>query len=144
MNKLNIVRNYMIDNDFKMVVMNNDKMVLTSKDRGIKPIYDAYTKNLELLNGSFVADRVIGKAAAELLIHGNIKGLYTDLISDIALGVLNDHEISVDFKNKVPYILNREGNDLCPIETISRNSKDINQLIQGIEEFFIKVGMVNK
>lgn len=142
MNSINYIRDYLYNNDLKMAVIRDKKVIATSKDRGIKPIFDVYTTNHSLLKDSYVADRVIGKAAAIFLIHGKIKGLYTDLISDVAMDVLEEAGIEVEYKKKVPFILNREGNDLCPIESIARKSDNINDLISGIEEFFIKVGMI--
>lgn len=142
MDSINYIRDYLYNNDLKMAVIRDKKVIATSKDRGIKPIFDVYTMNHSLLKDSYVADRVIGKAAAIFLIHGKIKGLYTDLISDVAMDVLEEAGIEVEYKKKVPFILNREGNDLCPIESIARKSDNINDLISGIEEFFIKVGMI--
>jgi hypothetical protein len=76
-----------------------------------------------------------------LLSEAGIKGIYTDLISDAAIEILEQHPILVEYKKRVPYILSREGNDMCPIEKISRRVEDVDGLIKGIEEFFLEVGM---
>lgn len=141
MDKLEIAKKYLYDNDLKLVVMKNGIPLATSTDRGIKPIYDVYTKELHHLEGAYIADRVTGKAAAMLLTKAGIKGIYTDLISDAAIEILEQYPILVEYKKRVPYILNREGDGMCPIEKISRSVDDVDGLIKGIEEFFVQVGM---
>ena len=142
MDNLLLAKKYLHDNDLKLVVMRNGEPLASSFDRGIKPIYDVYTKEIHHLEGAYIADRVTGKAAAMLLAEAGVKGLYTDLISDAAIEVLDEYPILVEYKKRVPYILNREGNDMCPIEKISRGVQDVEGLIKGIEEFFVQVGMV--
>lgn len=141
MDNLTLAKKYLYDNDLKLVVMKNGEPMATSVDRGIKPIYDVYTKELHHLDGAYIADRVTGKAAAMLLAEGGVKGVYTDLISDAAIEVLDQFPILVEYRKRVPFILNREGDDMCPIEKISRGVQDVDGLIEGIEEFFVKVGM---
>lgn len=141
MDTLTLAKKYLYDNDLKLVVMKNGEPIATSVDRGIKPIYDVYTKELHHLDGAYIADRVTGKAAAMLLAEGGVKGVYTDLISDAAIEVLDQFPILVEYGKRVPFILNREGDDMCPIEKISRGVQDVEGLIAGIEEFFVKVGM---
>lgn len=144
MNSIMHAKEYLHDNNLKMVVIRDLEVLAKSTDRGIKPIYDVYTRDNNLLKDSYVADRVIGKAAAIFLINGGIRGLYTDLISEVAIEEFSGTDIKVEYETKVPFILNREGNDLCPIENIAKNSKDVDELIAGINEFFIKVGMIKK
>ena len=79
--------------------------------------------------------------AAMLLAEGGVKGVYTDLISDAAIEILEQYPILFEYKKRVPYILNREGDGMCPIEKISRSVDDVDGLISGIEEFFVQVGM---
>ncbi len=141
MEGIKIVKDYMEKNDLKMVVYNNGKFVAQSTDRGIKPVYDVYTESFEDLEGAFVSDRITGKAAAMLLAEGRIRGIYTDLISEPALEIFNQKGIALEYGKKVPHILNRDRDGMCPIETISRNVSDVDDLIEGIEAFFLTVGM---
>ena len=141
MEGIKIAKEYMESNDLKMVVYKDGEMVAQSTDRGIKPVYDVYVKDFEGLKGAFVADRITGKAAAMLLAQGGISGIYTDLISEPAVEIFEESGISLQYKNRVSHILNRDKNGMCPIETISRNVGNVDELIEGIEEFFVIVGM---
>jgi hypothetical protein len=127
----------MIDKDYKLVVVKDGTVLFSSFDRGIKPVYDAFTKSSNMLKGAFISDRVTGKAAAIILSNAGIAGIYTELISKEAINIFSERGIKLLYEKKVDYILNRDKNGSCPIEKISKDLKydDINKLISGIETF---------
>lgn len=88
----------------------------TSWQKGIAPLMDFLKTEPEFLKGAFVADKVIGKAAAFLLVKGDIRHLYTEVISTHGAEVLMEHQISFEYGKKVPYIINRLGDGMCPME----------------------------
>lgn len=90
---------------------------LTAQDRGIKPILHWLSAAPAQLSGSFVADKVVGKAAALLFIQGGIAGLHTRIISQPALDALTAQHIPVSYDQLVPRIVNRAGDGLCPMES---------------------------
>lgn len=53
-----------------------------------------------------MADIVIGKAAAMLLIYGKVHKIYTRLISEHAIAILDKYHITYEYDKKVPYIMN--------------------------------------
>ena len=134
-----LAKSHLLENNLNFVIARDNQILLDSSAKGIKPIFDAYRESKEDLKNASVADRVIGKAASMFLIAGDIKSLYTDLISDIAYDLLQKNGIQVEYSKKVPMILNRTGDDICPMEKLSSKSKDVDELILNIEEFFNKV-----
>ena len=58
---------------------------------------DLLTQEPEFLKGALIADKVVGKGAAALMILGGIKELYTDIISTKALELLQKSDIKVEF-----------------------------------------------
>lgn len=136
MSDLSLAKEYLVENDLNFVLVLENEILSESRARGIRPIYDAYKKQSQSLKGASVGDRVIGKAAAMFLIEGGIKSLYTDLISDPAYDLLIDRGIEVEYLKKVPVILNRTGDDICPMEKLSSKADNLDQLIESIEEFF--------
>ena len=100
-------------------------------------MYIAYTKYFNFLKNSSVADRVIGKAASMLLAHLEVKEVYTEIISETGIKILNDSNINIEYKKLVPYIKNRDKTDLCPVENLSLNIDESNyeKLIKEIEIF---------
>lgn len=88
-----------------------------STKQGIAPILELMQLKIHFLNNASVADKVIGKAAALLLIKAGIKELYAGIISEHAVKVLEQNGITVQYDTIVPYIINRRGDGMCPMET---------------------------
>ena len=96
----------------------NKGEIRTFTQRGVADIYDLLTQEPEFLKGASIADKVVGKGAAALMILGGIKELYTDIISTKALELLQKSDIKVGFTEKVPFIWNRNHTGGCPVETM--------------------------
>lgn len=90
--------------------------IYTSKDKGVKPILSNLKIEEDFFLDAYVADRVIGKAAALLLVKGKVKEIYGELISEHAIKVLEEYSIPFSYDTKVPYIMNRTHNGMCPLE----------------------------
>ena len=71
----------------------NKGEIRTFTQRGVADIYDLLTREPEFLKGALIADKVVGKGAAALMILGGIKELYTDIISTKALELLQKSDI---------------------------------------------------
>ena len=73
------------------------------------------------LKGATVVDKVVGKAAAALMILGGVTRLHALLISDGALGLLSTTNIKVSYDQQVPHIINRSGTGWCPMEQVCQH-----------------------
>lgn len=131
-----LAKSHLLENNLNFVLVRDNQILVESDARGIKPIFDAYREDKDHFKDGTVADRVIGKAASMFLINGEIKSLYTDLISDVAYDLLREHGIEVEYSKKVPMILNRTGDDICPMEKLSSDAENVDQLMLRIEAFF--------
>lgn len=118
-----------------LVIVKEGKVIFSSENKGIKPIYTALNELNDRLQGSSVADKVVGKAAAMIYEHAGIKELSTGLISEKALGVLKDTSMVYEYDKLVPFIKNRDQSGLCPIEKLSLEAADINDLLLKILNF---------
>ena len=98
------------------VVSNGE--VFTSQERGVKPLLHLLTEKKGFLKGASVADKVIGKAAALLMVLGEIKEVHTLIISEPAIKVFEKYNIPCFYDKKVTRIVNRTGDGLCPMETL--------------------------
>lgn len=104
------------EGDFSIVVINHDDCY-TSGKKGIAPILELIDTKIDFLKDAYVADKVIGKAAALLLAFGGIKALHAQILSEHAIKVLEQYHIDYDYKMKVPYIINRTKTGMCPMES---------------------------
>ena len=118
---------------FSLVVGNGH--VETFTNRGVADLYGLYTGRPEFLDGASVADKVVGKAAAALMILGGVAELHADVISEHAVELLEKSRVSFHFDKKVPHIINRSGTGWCPLETRCRDMKTPEECFQQIKSF---------
>ena len=90
----------------------------------------------EVLQGAFIADKAVGKAAAACMVVGGVKHVHADVMSEPALALLKAHSIIAEYGKLVDHIINRAGTDWCPMERLSRDINDPTVIIQKIKEFF--------
>ncbi|WP_289862635.1 DUF1893 domain-containing protein [uncultured Duncaniella sp.] len=120
------------------VIVRGDS-VTVCHGRGVSDLYRIYTTQPESLSGAFVADKVIGKGAAALMIAGGVAGVYTDLISVPALELFRSVGIEPEFARCVPNIINRNGDGICPVETLCRDCVSASACIPLIADFIEKI-----
>lgn len=100
--------------DYSCVLCDRDR-VLTDRRRGIAPILERIEAG-ELLDGMAVADKIIGKAAAMLLLCGGARSVYGEVMSEPAKALLEDADVEVAYGTLVKAIRNRTDTDICPME----------------------------
>lgn len=135
MKDIKIAKKILREENQKIVVVKKGEVVFKSIDRGIKPMYHLAKNMKEEVEGSSLADRVIGKGAAILCLYMGINNIYTDLISENATQILDGKEINYEFNDSCEYIKNRDKTDYCPIEKRSLDIEDPEVLLRRIEEF---------
>lgn len=116
-------------------VIESKSGIETFSRRGVVDLYDLYTGRPEFLQDSMIADKVVGKAAATLMILGKVKSVYSDVISTPALALLHDAGIPVNFRQEAPYIENRDKTGTCPLESICLKFKSIADIFPAIRGF---------
>ena len=84
--------------------------------RGIRPMTDTLQNHPEAICGAYIADRIIGKAAAMLAAAGGAKAVYGEVMSEAGLQMLQDHGVTAQYGTLTSAIRNRENTGLCPME----------------------------
>lgn len=113
--------------------------IRTFDGRGISDLYGLLTEHPGWLRGASVADKVVGKGAAALLILGGVRELFAGVVSTSALGLLKDSGIPVRFSQEVAHIVNRKGDGVCPVETLCKECTTAAQCLPLIREFVAKI-----
>lgn len=113
--------------------------IRTFDGRGISDLYGLLTEHPDWLRDASVADKVVGKGAAALLILGGVRELFAGVISTSALGLLQGSGISVRFGKEVPYIVNRKGDGICPVERLCKECTTAAECLPFIKEFIMKM-----
>ena len=86
--------------------------------RGVTDLFSLVTDEPEFLQGASVADKVIGRGAAMLLVKGGARSVYAEVISSGAREVLKRAGIEVSFGTQVPNIITVSYTHLRAHETL--------------------------
>ena len=92
-----------------------------SYDDGIKPVINRINENIHYFEGLEVADKIIGKASAMLFCLSKVKEVYCLVLSKAGKEALEKHSIKYHYEELVEYIINRNGDDMCPMEKAIKN-----------------------
>lgn len=115
---INDLKDILFKENHTLVIYKNNASVITSNDRGVNSLIKLIEEDKSQLSGSLIADKVIGKAAALLMIYAGVKEIYAPIISKPALQTLLKHNVKVYYDKEVERIINRKGDGLCPMETL--------------------------
>lgn len=130
-----------LKNAFTILKENGSKLVLT----GSSTVYSSNVRGVySLLNliedGEFnfpefsAADKVVGRGAALLYAKMNIKEVYALVLSEKAKEIFDLYEIPCYYDTLVPYIINRTGDGMCPVEKATENISDKDEAYSVIKE----------
>ena len=107
----------------------------TYHQRGVADLWQLCHDEEHFLQGAHIADKVIGKGAAALMIYGGACEVYADVISRPALALLQEHGIEVSYREMTDRIVNRRGDGLCPVETLCVDLNTIDEMVETISNF---------
>lgn len=115
------LKDILLKENHTIVIYKSDASVIVSDDRGVAPLMKLLKENKEQLRDSMIADKVIGKAAALLMVYAGVKEVFTPTISVPAVEVFEKHNVKIAYDKVVERIINRTGDGLCPMETLCLN-----------------------
>ncbi len=104
---------YLKANNLSLVVRSHGEQN-TYTQRGVRDLYEL--QGSRVLKGAAVADKIIGKGAAALMIAGGVKYVTTEAISQEAIDMLRKAGIDVQYHEVLDYIPNHDKTGECPIE----------------------------
>ncbi len=137
---VNKARDILINGGYTCVIIKDDKEY-KSKERGVKPLLSWLEQELEL-EGAYVSDKVVGKAAAFLYVLMKVKAIHAFVLSQPAYEVLQRYNICVSYDSLVPAIRNRDNTGYCPMESavmgIDEPKEAKNRIIETMDELLQK------
>lgn len=116
-------------------VIRNGSETRIFRERGVRDLYRLLGEDPAFLAGAFVADKVVGKGAAALMILGGVSEVYADVISRSARELLRKSRVRVEYTLEVPHIVNRAGTGICPVETLCRKCRTAQECLPLIRGF---------
>ena len=127
--------NVLVDESCRGVVCSVQGELRTFSRRGVADLFSLVADEPDFLRGASVADRVIGRGAALLLVKGGAREVYARVISSGALEVLRSAGIETSFGEEVPNIINRTGTDICPVEKLTADTSSPDEAYERIKQF---------
>ncbi len=114
-------------------------IVSSAKGSGIKPLLDMFDYRKSDLNGAWVVDKVIGRAAAAICIAGGAVRVHASVICDGAIELLKAHNIQVSFDERTKEIINRKKDGICPMEKATEKLSNPGEMIKAIRKTLKKL-----
>jgi len=118
-------------------VYHQGKLVFKSKKEQLRPLLEYINRFSPQVKGVVIFDRIVGNAAALLLEKASCLEIYSPLGSEIAARTLSEQGIKYHFSRIVPYIINKAGDDICPMEKLSLD-KDPEEFFQHLRKLLSK------
>ncbi|MFR9620413.1 MAG: DUF1893 domain-containing protein [Rikenellaceae bacterium] len=112
--------------------------------RGIADLHRLLREEAEFLQGALVADKVVGKGAAALMVSGGVSRLYTHIISEGALQLFEQSAVDVEYGLRVPHIINRDKSGWCPVETLCRDVDGVAEILPILDRFIEEISRKNR
>lgn len=113
------------------VVLRDGEIVRAETGRGVAPMIRLYEDGA--LQGAYVVDKIVGKAAAMLMTLGGVSGCYALTVSRAALDWFVGHGIPVEYEVCAEYIVNRAGDGICPMEQTVKELTDATEALVALK-----------
>ena len=113
------------------VVLRDGEIVRAETGRGVAPMIRLYEDGA--LQGAYVVDKIVGKAAAMLMTLGGVSGCYALTVSRAALDWFVGHGIPVEYEVCAEYIVNRTGDGMCPMEQTVKELTDATEALVALK-----------
>lgn len=123
MKDLDLAKNLLRKRNCALVIVKDGQVLLKTDASGIRGFLMALDKIGKNIEGSAVADKIVGEAAAQLCAYSRVREIYAVVLSQCGKDVLEKNHIHYEFENLVAHILNMNRNDLCPFEKLVAGSR---------------------
>jgi hypothetical protein len=100
-------------------VFEGDKLVFTSSEKMLLPMLRYIKESCNSKAGIVIFDKIIGNAAALLMVIAGCHEAWSPLASRLALSTLDANAIKYHIDTVVPVIQKAGTEDICPMERLS-------------------------
>lgn len=125
--------------DEKTLVFVKDDKIFDSTLSGVKPLIGFLSDGVDL-NGFSLADKIVGKAQAMLAVKAGIVEVYAKIMSKAGEEILKKYNIPYSYDTLVDEIINRKGDDICPMEKTVKDINDLDEAYKALKEKVLALG----
>ena len=121
--------------DVTVALVSSRCQLFTDAGKSVRPLYRLFRAVRPEFREGYVADRIIGKAAASIIVLAGAKEAFGYLMSESALDYLQRHGVKASYSILTPNIMNRAGTGLCPMEITVKELEDPEECVEAIGRF---------
>lgn len=132
MTKLEEIKEILHQKNASLVVAYENGEIEEYYQNRMKDIKNILQENPNALKGAIIADKVIGKVAGSILTVAGVKEIYSDVMSQYAIPVLEENNVTYEYKNLVEYIQNNDKTGMCPMENKYKDEKNIKVIYENM------------
>ena len=126
------------EQQISLLVYNQDSLS-DYHQHGVRDLLMLVQNEPERLQGAIVADKMVGKAAAALMVLGGVKEVHTNTICTPAKELLENAGIELFYTEEVPYIVNKKKTGQCPLDSRLSEVTDAAECLPIIADFYTQL-----
>lgn len=119
---------------YTLVIRKTNGRLFKSKENGIKDLILAYKKGF--LKKATVYDKIVGLAAAKILVFSKVKEIYALLCSQLAFKFCQKEKIPLNSQKIVKKIYDFKNKNGCRLEKMAQKVDNLPDLIKKFEKFY--------
>lgn len=108
--------------EYTLALFDKETLIYSSREKGLRPLFDCLER-YKGKSGLILHDKVIGLAAAKLIVYSEIIAqVITRASSAPAKKFLEDNGVVINAYHVTANIMTKDGSAVCPGEVIALNS----------------------
>ena len=117
-----------------LMIYKNGELFFESSQKGIRPHLKAINELGSSLEGSLMVDKILGRAAAFLVVYSKAAEAMTVVLSTPGKRVLEKYRVKYCYREEVPHIKMENGVIYCPFERMVQGIEDPDEAYKAIIE----------
>ncbi len=117
-----------------LMIYSHGQLIFQSTSKGIRPHLEAIEKHGESLRGTLMVDKIVGRAAALLILYSEAAEAHAQVLSRPGKQVLDMHGLPISYVELTDHIKLKDGSIYCPFERMVQGVTDPGEAYAAIVE----------
>jgi len=117
-----------------LMIYRGGRLIFQSASKGIRPHLEAIETHGEALHGTFMVDKIVGRAAALLILYSEAAEAHAQVLSRPGKQVLDQQGLPTMYEELVDHIKMKDGSIYCPFERMVQDISDPAEAYAAIVE----------
>ena len=107
-----------------LMIYSDGRLIFQSASKGIRPHLEVIETHGEALRGTLMVDKIVGRAAALLILYSGAAEAQAQVLSRPGRQVLDMHGLPTSYVELVDHIKMKDGSIYCPFERMVQGVTD--------------------